>query len=106
MKSVKQTKSAGNTHLYTNEKAIAKFWTYVDMKGIDDCWEWKGGRSMSIPVATESGRIKLLTARKFMYSLVMDSTPPGRIPSMECLCGNKNCLNPTHYDLRLRGNQK
>jgi len=102
VKSVKQTKSAGNKNLYTNEKAIDKFWSYVNVNGIDDCWEWKGGRTMHLSTTDKSGKLKLLTARKFMYTLVMDNTPPGRAPSLECLCGNTKCLNPTHYDLRVK----
>lgn len=100
MTSVKKSTIASN-YSYTNEKAIAKFWSYVNVTEVEDCWEWKGKGAMTIAFADENKKVILLSGKKFMYSQVMDTVPAGRLPSLKCLCANKKCLNPTHYDLKV-----
>lgn len=89
-------------NLYTNEKAIAKYWSNVNVAGIDDCWPWLGRQKRLMPFENPIGRDKaMLSTTKMMYSLVMDEVPSGRTPSMINLCGNDRCLNPTHYELKV-----
>ena len=103
MASVKGRQQAKKTtSLYTNEKAIAKYWSYVNVTGVDDCWEWTGQKGGKMSFIAYDGRQTFLSTKKMMYSQVMDNVPTGRIPSLANLCGNPNCLNPTHYELKTK----
>ena len=102
MASVKRRQQAKKTtSLYTNEKAIAKYWSYVNVTDVDDCWEWIGQKGGKMSFTASDGRQTFLSTKKMMYSQVMDNVPTGRIPSLVNLCGNPNCLNPTHYELKV-----
>ena len=57
MASVKRRQQAKKTtSLYTNEKAIAKYWSYVNVTDVDDCWEWTGQKGGKMSFTASDGR--------------------------------------------------
>lgn len=78
-----------------NDKDIARFWTKVDKRGPDECWEWKTSLShegygqfyVSVPVR------KNLRAHRVAFLI-----HHGRWPAECCChaCDNRRCCNPSH----------
>lgn len=72
-------------------KAIEnKFWSKVDKRGPDECWEWQG--------KGDYGRFclckKVILAHRYSWSLVNGDVPEG----FDILhsCDNPGCVNPAH----------
>ena len=77
----------------TKRNILQDFWKFVDKKGSDECWEWKGSRK-----GTRYGRFRInnirYKAHRISYQLHY-----GKInPKMEILhnCDNGFCVNPRH----------
>jgi hypothetical protein len=82
-----------------------KFWSFVDIKGDDECWEWQKGKNTSgyglfhvrnLPVDYErTGRsMTQLTAHRVAYSLTHPGIDAGLYVCHKC--DNKSCCNPSH----------
>lgn len=67
-----------------------RFWKLVE-KGlaVDDCWEWKGGKSNGY------GAITLL-AHRLSYELLKQPITEGLV--LDHLCRNRACVNPAHLE--------
>ena len=70
-----------------------RFWDYVDIKGKDECWEWKGSKT-----AANYGLMWFNGELQYAHrlSLEMDGRP---VPSKwyAChRCDNPPCVNPKH----------
>lgn len=68
-----------------------KFWSRVDRKGADECWEWTGYRSRSGHGMLGGDNVFL--THRVAYALehgVCDA------PLLRHLCGNAPCCNPAH----------
>ena len=68
-----------------------RFWSKVDKKGPNDCWEWKGQK-----FRTGYGRLDNLRAHRISYILSKGKIPDGLIIMHQC--DNKSCVNPNHLD--------
>lgn len=76
-------------------RGIAMFWSFVEVKGLDDCWEWKG------EVQRGYGRFSLrVDGFQYRYpNMLVWKITNGEIPDKERVlntCGNKLCCNPNH----------
>lgn len=74
-------------------KTKARFWSKVDRRGSDDCWEWQGSRDKD-----GYGRFHLrgseTKAHRFSFELHYGPIPVGK---MVChSCDNPPCVNPSH----------
>jgi hypothetical protein len=75
-----------------DEKTIARFWSKVDIRGENECWEWQGPKDFG-----NYGRFKSEIAHRLAYRLTK-----GEIPSKLYVChkcDNPPCCNPTHLFL-------
>jgi len=73
-------------------RAIERFWSKVDVRGRDECWEWQASGSKGY------GRLMMdgvtWGAHRLAFTLVK-----GRIPDGMCVlhsCDNPPCCNPAH----------
>ena len=75
------------------EKYIKRFWSKVDIKSEDECWNWLAGKLRGGYGCFKVNSIKTLTHR-FSYEL-----KNGHIPEGMCIChkcDNPSCVNPSH----------
>jgi len=72
---------------------IARFWSYVDIKGLFDCWEWKGAL-VSGGYGTFWHNGKLVPAHRIAYKLYYGPISEG----LDVLhkCNNRPCCNFFH----------
>ena len=84
---------------YLDDKVIKRFWDKVDIKGKDECWEWKASDN-----GTGYGKFYLkgwqnsefIYAHRVSYILYY-----GKIPKnyeIDHLCRNRICVNPQHLE--------
>lgn len=73
----------------------ARFWSKVDVRRGNVCWEWSGS------VCSKYGRYKLSdggshAAHRIAYALLHGAIPDRLI--LDHLCQNKICVNPDHLE--------
>lgn len=76
-------------HGVTDEE---RFWSLVNRRGTEDCWEWQGGvGTHGYGRATLNG--KRMTTHRLAWTLAH-----GHEPQLQILhsCDNKRCVNPQH----------
>ena len=73
-------------------KTIARFWSKVDKRGPDECWEWTGG---SVSAASRYGRLKV-DGRLLLAHRVAFLYHNGWEPRVRHSCDNPPCCNPAH----------
>jgi len=76
-----------------------RFWSKVDKKGPDECWEWNT-RVSNGGYARIKINGKYYQAHRVSYRLNCGPIPKGMLVLHKC--DNKICLNPNHLEL---GNQ-
>lgn len=79
-------------------KRIERFWSYVDVRGPDECWLWTGSRNAKGYGQfglCHKGRQSVALAHRFVWELAHGPIPPGVLVCHHCdnpPCCNLKCL--------------
>ena len=85
-----------------DEKTIARFWSKVDRRGIDECWIWLAKRSggygmFSVSGSGYAGTQRTVGAHRFSYEIAYGAFDPKAFVLHRC--DNPPCCNPAHLFL-------
>lgn len=78
-----------------SEQGIQKFWSKVDRKGPDECWEWKG-KSGTKGYGRFCYAYKIFYAHRVAYFITHGNL--GKDMQVDHLCRNRMCVNPAHLE--------
>lgn len=86
------------------EQRVENFWSRVDVRGPDDCWEWKRGGATRrgygmVKFYAKADRGKTQLAHRFSYELAYGPIPKGNGIHGTVIahsCDNPRCVNPKH----------
>ena len=85
-----------------DEELLKVFLQRVDVKGPDDCWEWKGPLDNSLHYGRTSFLGISMTAHRVAYILTYGEPLKvinGRKVLIRHICENRKCVNPAHLQL-------
>ncbi len=70
-----------------------RFWSFVDKRGPDECWPWKGARLKGYGAFRRNGNRRVAT--RIAWEYVTGAPPPDDLLIMHT-CDNPPCCNPAH----------
>ena len=77
----------------TDDTAIERFWSKVDKRGPDECWEWLGTKTKGYGQFRYGGRG--YRAHRLSWELANRKTIPKKLVACHS-CDNPGCVNPAH----------
>lgn len=77
-----------------------RFWSYVDVRGKDECWDWLRGRTTNGYGQMKVGGVKMI-AHRLAWEFRIGQIPEcnGSAIDLKHSCGNKLCCNADHLYL-------
>lgn len=78
-----------------------RFWSKVDKRNDDECWEWHGCRHPVGHGRFNQGKDGHIYAHRFSYRLAHGSLPNGLVIHHKCF--NPPCVNPKHLEAITHG---
>ena len=86
---------------FTPQNPVARFWSKVDIRGVEECWPWIAGKwncKMPIPYGSFRGFDgKMTRAHRVAYELYYGVNCKGW--AVRHKCDNPPCCNPRHLQL-------
>ena len=73
-----------------------KFWDYVCLKRVNDCWPWRGATNKGYGEFSVGTSVHML-AHRFSYYMEHGSLPVDLVVRHKC--DNPSCVNPHHLTL-------
>jgi hypothetical protein len=89
-----KSKIAACNHYNKPVDDTERFWSYVDVNGEDECWEWRAYKNKTggYGMFTHNGITSF--AHRFAYELTYGKLPDGFCALHKC--DNRPCCNPKH----------
>jgi hypothetical protein len=76
------------------ELRIMRFWSKIDMRGPDECWEWQASLNLNGYGRFKLGSYNMVIASRLALICTSKSEPDGLLALHHC--DNPKCCNPDH----------